>query len=382
MIGEGLIFHDLIFDYTLRTVAIGSAILGIVSGALGSFAILRKQSLLGDAISHAALPGIAIAFILSGQKQPFILIFGAAVAGWLGTLLVMSVIRSTRIKEDGALGIVLSVFFGFGLVLLTYIQKLPLKSKAGLETYIFGQAASLIQQDVIAMLWFGIPVLVVLALLWKEFRLLSFDPDYCSSIGFSVRFLDVTLLTLIVISIVIGLQTVGAILMSAMLVAPAAAARQWTDRLGFMVILSAIFGAVAGISGAVISSTVEHLPTGPTIVLCVGTIVFVSILFAPNRGLVWNQIRMGMNNRRLQLLAVLEDLYVLSQQHENQRHPHSLAVIRAMSEGHGGSEGSLKILVEKGFATAAENGWTITEKGIAEIENYITGKSTNVTGTT
>ncbi len=282
----GQILHDLVFDYTLRTVALGAATLGLVSGVLGSFAVIRRQSLLGDAISHAALPGIALAFLLTGSKAPFVLILGAAIAGWLGTLIVMVAVRNTRIKEDAALGIVLSVFFGFGLLLLTFIQKQPDASQAGLDKFLFGQAATLVQRDVVTMAVLGAVALIAVIVLWKEFKLFSFDPEFAASLGFPTRLLDVILTSLIVIAIVIGLQTVGVVLMSAMIVAPAAAARQWTERLSMMVPLSGLFGALVGLLGAVTSSLVARLPTGPTIVLFLSVIVLISLLFAPERGIV------------------------------------------------------------------------------------------------
>lgn len=287
----GTLFYDLLFDYTLRTVALGAALLGVVSGALGAFAVLRRQSLLGDAISHAALPGIVLAFWLTASKEPLVLIIGAALAGWLGTLLMMLIVRSTRIKSDSALGLVLSVFFGVGMVLLTFIQRQPNAAQAGLDRFLFGQAATLLERDVWTMAALGLPVLLLLSAFWKELKLLSFDPDFGASMGFRMRVFDVLLTTLLVIAIVIGLQTVGVVLMSAMVVAPAAAARQWTDRLGRMVGLSALFGALAGVGGAVISSLAPGIPTGPTIVLCISALVFVSLLFAPNRGLVWRRSR-------------------------------------------------------------------------------------------
>jgi manganese/zinc/iron transport system permease protein len=280
------ILHDLLFDYTLRTVALGAATLGLVSGVLGSFAVLRRQSLLGDAISHAALPGIVLAFLLTGSKEPFVLVVGAAIAGWLGTLAVLVAVRNTRIKEDAALGMVLAVFFGFGMLLLTFAQKLPDASQAGLDKFLFGQAATLVQRDVVVMAILGGIALSVVALLWKEFKILSFDPEFAAGLGFPTGFLSVLLTTLTVIAIVIGLQTVGVVLMSAMIVAPAAAARQWTQRLHVMVLLSGAFGALVGILGAITSSVVERLPTGPTIVLYLGGIVLISLLFAPERGIL------------------------------------------------------------------------------------------------
>jgi manganese/zinc/iron transport system permease protein len=281
------VLHDLVFDYTLRTVALGAAVIGIVAGALGAFAVLRRQSLVGDAMSHAALPGIAIAYLITGEKSNLVLLTGAAIAGWLATLAVLGIVRTSRVKFDSALGLVLSVFFGFGLMLLTYIQRQPDASQAGLDKFLFGQAATMIQSEVQNMAIVGAVALLILFLLWKSFKLLSFDSDFAATIGYPVRVLDVLLTTLIVVAIVLGLQAVGVVLMSAMIVAPAAAARQWTNRLGVMVLLSALFGALAGVSGATISSTQTHLPTGPVIVVCVSAIVLFSLCVAPNRGLLW-----------------------------------------------------------------------------------------------
>src|SRR5262245_32511672 len=191
-------------NYTFAVVVLGSGTLGLVSGALGTFAALRRQSLLGDAISHAALPGIALAFLLTHSKAPLVLVCGAAAAGWLGTLVVMAVVRGTRLKEDSALGLVLSVFFGLGLVLLTFIQrKVPDAAQAGLDRFLFGQAAALLERDVVTMAVLGALALGAVALLWKEFKLLAFDPDFGASLGFPVRLLDVLLTTLLVVAIVI-----------------------------------------------------------------------------------------------------------------------------------------------------------------------------------
>ncbi len=178
---------DLFGDYTLRLVALGSAVLGATSGALGSFAYLRRQSLLGDAVSHAALPGIVLAFMLTGSKLPLVLMVGAGLAGWIGTLAVQLVVRRSRVPYDSALGIVLAVFFGIGLVLLTHIQKLPNAAQAGLESFLFGQAASLLRRDVVTMMVLGACAVLILVLVWKEFKLLSFDPDFASSLGLPVR---------------------------------------------------------------------------------------------------------------------------------------------------------------------------------------------------
>jgi manganese/zinc/iron transport system permease protein len=361
-------FYELSMNYTFRIVALGTGILGIVSGALGSFAVLRKQSLLGDAMSHAALPGIVAVFLLTRSKSPLILMIGAIAAGWTAALILSSVIKNTRIKYDSALAFVLSVFFGLGLVLLTFVQRLPDARQAGLDTFLFGQAAALLERDIRAMGALGGLALLLMAVFWKEFKLISFDPEFGASLGFPVRVLDIVLTTLLVIAIVVGLQAVGVVLMSAMVVAPAAAARQWTDRLGVMVVLSAFFGAAAGLTGALISSMAARISTGPTIVLAVSAIVAVSLVFAPNRGLFWNWLRHQRNRRRLKVKAVLQDLYILSQQHEDPLHPHSLAVLKAMNPG-GGVRRSLQELEALGFARRAGMDWTITPKGRQEASD-------------
>ena len=289
------------FDYTLIIVATGAALLGTVSGALGTYAVLRRQSLLGDAISHAALPGIAIAFMLTGSKTPLILVLGAAIAGWVGTLIILSIVRLTRIKYDSAFSLVLSTFFGFGLVLLTQIQRNGNANQAGLDDFIFGQAATMLKRDVLTIGILGGIALIIMLILWKELKLLVFDEEFAASIGFPTRILDILLTSLFVIAIVIGLQAVGAVLMSAMLVAPAVAARQWTDKISLMVLLAACFGALAGVSGTFISSIAVGIPTGPTIILCATVIVGFSIAFAPNRGLLWNSIRQRRNRRSLKI---------------------------------------------------------------------------------
>lgn len=360
---------DLFYDYTVRTVAMGSATLGVVSGALGSYAVLRKQSLLGDAISHAALPGVALAFLLTQSKAPLLLVIGAAIAGWVGTLLVMSIVKNTRIKEDTALGLVLSVFFGSGLVLLTFIQKMPTAKQSGLDTFLFGQAAALMERDVITMASLGAIVLIIMQLFWKEFKLLCFDSSFGASLGFPMRILDVLLITLLVIAIVLGLQTVGVVLMSAMIVAPAAAARQWTDRLDAMVALSALFGAIAGVSGAVISSSMVNTPTGPTIVLCISAIVVVSITIAPNRGLVWNWIRNQRERRKLQIEVVLDNLYALASQHADLQHSHSIAVLGAMSANRSNVRNSLVELASRGWVKkVSSDEWALTPEGIVQAQ--------------
>ncbi|WP_322814548.1 metal ABC transporter permease [Chloroflexus sp.] len=282
---------ELFTDYTFRNVTLGTMLIGAISGFLGSFAVLRRQALLGDAMSHAALPGIALAFLITGQRDPFSLLIGAAVAALVAALWLLAVVRTTRIKDDAALALTLAVFFGFGLVLLSYLQRQPHAAQAGLKSFLFGQAAALIERDLWAMLAIGLPALFLVLIFWPQVKLISFDPDFARSLGVPVRRFEVLLTGIIVVAIVIGLQTVGVVLMSAMLIAPAVAARQWTNRLEYMVVLAAGFGALASLIGAWISTLGEGLTTGPLIVLVMSLFTMLSLLLAPERGLIWRRMR-------------------------------------------------------------------------------------------
>jgi manganese/zinc/iron transport system permease protein len=274
----------------LRTVTAGAALLGLAAGAVGCFAVLRRQSLQGDVVSHAALPGVAIAFLLGG-RSPVLLILGGAVAGWVALVCVGVIDRRSRIPTDAALGGTLAVFFGLGLALLRYIQvNVPDASQHPLDRYLFGQAANLRTSDLWAIGGLGLAALAILALAWKELKLLSFDPDYAASVGLPVRGLDLLLTTLTVVAVLIGLKAVGVVLMTALLVAPGAAARQWTNRLGVMVVLAGAIGALAGAGGTVAAHLLgktRAVPTGPTIVLLATVLVLLSLLFGTARGLVW-----------------------------------------------------------------------------------------------
>ena len=360
-------FAGLLSNYTFQIVLLGILILGVTAGSLGAFAVLRQQSLLGDAISHATLPGVCGAFLLTQSKNPVVLLIGAGIAGWIGTLLIMLIINQSRIKKDTALGLVLSVFFGFGLVLITIVQKLPSANKAGLDKYLFGNASTLLRADVLVMLSLSILVLFILLCLWKEFKIIVFDHDYAKSIGIKVHLLDILLTTLIVIAIVIGLQAVGVVLMSAMLVAPAAAARQWTDRLGSMVVLAAVFGAISGLAGAVTSSIVPHLPTGPTIVVYVSLVVMVSLLFAPNRGLLWDWLRAEKQRKEILTTSMLKNFLLFAEIKTNPFHPHDIAALRAI--GRGPVDKTMIELAQRGWVKKYPDlKWALTPKGLKEAQ--------------
>lgn len=359
--------YSIFTDYTLRTVILGSAVVGIVAGSLGCFAVLKRQSLLGDAISHAALPGIALAFLLTASKNPLVLLLGAAAAGWIGTLLVLLFTKTTKTKEDAALGIILSVFFGFGIFLLTIIQKLPSSNKSGLSTFLFGNASTLLQSDVTLMSVLALAVFIIFLALWKHFKIVTFDYDFAKSLGLPVGTISVILTTLLVFSIALGLQTVGVVLMSAMVIAPAVAARQWTNRLSVMVLLAALFGALSGISGALMSSLVEKLPTGPTIVLVISLIVLLSLFLAPNRGMLWDMYRQRKNRKTIRLDNTLLNLFRLSRSHKNPYHPHDINSLKAIDPT--GVDYAAQELEKRGLLKSTGSRYGLTKEGVEKAKS-------------
>ena len=353
-------------DYTLRTITLGTAVLGGVTGMLGSFAVLRKQSLLGDAISHAALPGIAIAFLITGSKDSNVLLIGALISGLIGTLWIRGITTKTHLKSDTALGLILSVFFGFGMLLLTFIQKQPNANQAGLDKYLFGQAATLVESDVWLMSIVTGLCLIVLLLFWKEFKILLFDKNYAQTLGFNTKFIDLLITSFIVLAIVLGLQTVGVVLMSAMLLAPAAAARQWTNSLGLMVFLAAILGASAGVFGTAISSSQNNLSTGPVIVLVASVFVLFSFIFSPSRGLLFKQIRLIKNRNDLEFQKTLAFMYHIIEDHEDSSHPHAIKILNNFQ---GYSRKGLRQLVSKNYVILHGNMWSLTPAGVEAATN-------------
>ena len=274
-------------SYTTQMVLLGTALLGLASGIAGTFAVLRKESLIGDGLSHAALPGVVIAFLLTGIKDIEVLIAGAALSSIAAAWLITITVENSKIKFDGALATILSAFFGLGMVLLTYLQSLNNAGQAGLSKFIFGQAATILARDVYITSAAALIIIVLTALFWKELKLISFDVEYAKTLQIPVTFTLILYRSLLIMTIIIGIQSVGAILISSLLIAPAVGARQWTNKLGTMCILAGFFGMVSAIGGTIWSTSVQKLPTGPAIIVILSVIVLLSLIFAPNRGILW-----------------------------------------------------------------------------------------------
>lgn len=287
-------------DPVLQRIVLGLGLIGALAGLLGTFAVVRRQSLVGDAVSHAALPGVAIVVLLGG-RSPLWVVVGGGLAGWIAIRLVTSISSKSRVPYDSALAGVLAVFFGFGLALMTYAQKLAgrephgafeawLKPHAaagqqlGLDRALFGQSAFLTDGNVLLFAIAFLAVSAIVVAFWRAFHVLSFDPAFAASLGWPTTWLERLLSTLIVASVVLGMNAIGVVLMSALLIAPATAARFWCRGLKSMAAMSCTIGAVSGAIGAVVSHTLSSegrsVPTGPSVVLIASAFALLSMLLA------------------------------------------------------------------------------------------------------
>lgn len=354
-------------DGNVRWVVAGAILLGASAGALGAFAYLQRRSLLGDALSHAALPGVGVAFLVVGYKSLPALLIGAAASGWLGALAVNAITKYSKIKQDAALGIVLTVFFGLGVVILTHIQKSGAGTQAGLDKFLFGQAAALGPGDVALLGSVAVILLTILVVGFRSFKLISFDTGFATSAGVPTGLLQFLLTTMIVAAVTIGLQAVGVVLMAALLITPAAAARQWTDRLSLMVLLSALFGALAGLLGAWVSFLAPRLPTGPWVVVIVSFIFLISILFAPQRGII-SRLRQHRHGRgKIVREHILKALYKLGEQAENWSGRYGISQIeQAWSFSHRELNAALRYLDRRDFIQRDNGSFMLTEDGVVE----------------
>ena len=331
----------LLQNYNTRLVVVAIILLGAAAGAVGGFLLLRKRSLMGDALSHATLPGIGIAFALmvvmgSTGKHLGGLLLGAALAGLVGVAVMMVVRQTTRLGDDAAMGLVLSVFFGLGVVVMRMVQDMPGASAAGLQSFIYGKPASMVPVDAWAIAAVAGVVLLVAVMVLKELTVLCFDEGYARSQGWPVRGLDGLLLVMVTVVTVVGLQAVGLILMIALLITPASAARFWTNELKQMIVLAAVIGALSGYVGVMFSAMLPKMPAGAVIVLAASALFFLSLVFAPARGVlarVWRQRVLQSKVARQHLLRAMYEVLESEKQGAGDvvgNHPIEVASLLAM----------------------------------------------------
>jgi manganese/zinc/iron transport system permease protein len=290
--------------YNATLVTLGAALLGLAAGVTGTFLFLRKRALVSDAISHATLPGVGLAFIVMvalgfDGRSLLGLMAGSALSAWVGLWAVQWLSTRTRLTEDAAIGAVLSVFFGFGIVLLTVIQTMSSGRQAGLESFLLGSTAGMLFSEAVLIAAGGAVVLALVLLLRRPMTLVAFDPEYAAASGVNLARIDLAMMGLVMAVTVVGLKIVGLILIVALLIVPPVTARFWTDRTDRVVAIAGLLGAVSGWWGAAISATAPALPTGPIIVLVAFSLFALSLLFAPARGIVAGAFRYLAFQRRV-----------------------------------------------------------------------------------
>jgi len=360
-----LLFEFLTFEYpNIKYVVLGSILLSVSSAMVGCFTFLKKKALVGDVISHSVLPGICLSFIISGTKDPFLLIIGASISGWFSVTVMDYIIANSKIKEDTATALVLSVFFGIGILLLTYIQHAGNAAQTGLDSFLFGKAAALVGTDLVAFASIAILILIVVGLAYKEFKIIAFDPAYAKSIGIPVKAFEFLLSSITVLAVVTGIQAVGVVLMAAMLITPAAAARFWTNRLHLMLILASFFAAFSGIVGAFISYASPAMPTGPWIVFVLSIIAIISFFVAPKKGILFKfWIQSGIQKKLLGE-NILKTFYALGEKdHQFMTHRSEQELLQKRDFTVLQLKSGLKRLKSQGYIKSQSGKWILSDQG-------------------
>ena len=297
----------------VRSALLGALLIGFCCGILGSFLVVRKLALLGDTLSHAVLPGVAMGFLWNASKDPWAIFVGATAAGLLGVALVGWIKQTTHLKEDSAMGMVLAGFYGLGICMTTVIQNMAMGNKSGLDKFFFGQAAAMSSEDIRLLGIISIITVVVILLFYKEFLVISFDIGFAQALGMPVQILHYMLMAMLTFAIVVSLQAVGIVLVSALLITPAAAAFLLTDRMHWMLCLAAVFGMLSGAIGAFISYLSNNLPTGPFVVLGATSIFLLALLFGPRHGLLPKILRRRKQRQRIALENTLKAVFHLAE---------------------------------------------------------------------
>lgn len=286
-----------LLNINTQWVFFSTMMLGIAAGTVGCMSYWKRQSLMSDALAHAALPGIVVAFLLIGEKNFLVMMIGAVISALIGAIFIQWIQSSTRIKEDTAMGMILSIFYGFGIMVLTVANRTE-GNQSGLSGFILGQSAAMVKSDVITMVILAIIVVLIVFAGFKEWKIYLFDPDFAKGLGLSLKGMNVLYTTLLVTTIVIGIQAVGVILIAALLIIPSVSARYWTRSFKWMVILSAAFGGIAGAIGTILSTFGSGWPTGPFIVIIASCFFTVSLFIGKEKGILVQYWQLKVNKRQ------------------------------------------------------------------------------------
>lgn len=332
---------------------LAAILLGAGCGLLGCFVVLRRVALMGDAVSHAVLPGVVAGLIYSPERNPGVIFMFAALAGLLGAGLVRLMMVSTRLKSDAALGIVLATFFAFGIMWQSRNQQ----DTVGVMNFLFGNIGSIDASDLRMMLMTTSILVVTMFLLRRPLLMVSFDEGFSQGLGYPVRMLNGVFYFLLTFSVVVALQAVGVVLVSAMLITPAAAAYLLTDRFERMLLLSVLFGVGSGIMGGLVSAEVDGLPTGPVIALCATALFGIIYLLAPRHGVLSRMMRTIRRRMRVRRENMLKAIYQI---HEAEGFAHEEVSVLMLARKRGQTEENVikdcKALLSRGFIEMAEDG--------------------------
>ena len=356
-------------DPIAQKVIMGIAIIGAVSGVVGTFSFLRKKTLIADAISHSVLPGICLGFMFVGTKDPIVLMTGALVIGWISVWLIDYLSSTTKLSEDTAIALVSTLFFAIGSVLLSVISKSQNAEQTGLKNFLFGKAATMTTFDIQVFTVIGVVLIAIVILFFKPFQLVCFNTEFAKSIGVKVKFIEFSLSTLTVMTVAIGIQAVGVVLMSALLIAPAASARYWTNRLSIMVVLAALFGMFSSVIGVMLSTMKNNMPTGPWIVFALFAFTLLTLLFAPKKGWFSIKKRNNSNHKKITEENLLKTFYQLKE--EGNVTVSSRDFLEKRSVDTHSLARDLKRMVKHGFLTEKNKTFTLTEKGNTEAARIL-----------
>lgn len=336
-------------SYTLQLVMLGTFFLGVFGGFLGSILVLQRKALIGDALAHATLPGVMLAFLLFSTRSLNVLLIGAFISALIAYALMNFIKNKTVIQWDTAMALMLAGFFGFGQWLLSIIQRRGSASQAGLSRFIFGDAATMLRADVQLIAIFSIILLLFMLIILKDIKLYIFDPTYYASMRRSKGVIEMILSLTTLIFIILGIRLVGVVLISALLIGPVLIARQWTNRFCILLLLASVIGGLSGAFGTYLSATRANVPTGPVIVLLLGSVFIISLLFAPKQGVVQRFYKRHMLKKNLVFYKSVIHLY------ENPKQPAF-------------DNQDLNLHQEKGLVTINDNQWTLTYKGEDKIK--------------
>ncbi len=352
-------------DMNVLWVLMGSILLGMSASVIGGFAFLRKRALIGDALAHAALPGVMMAFLLFQTRDPLVIFLGALTSSFIGFFLIDWLPKHTKIKADAALAITLSFFFAIGLMLLSLIQGMEVNNKSGLDKILFGQAAAMTEGDIKLLAYVTVFVLITVMLFFQKLRLIAFNQAYARTLGIAVNRYELLLALLIVMSVVVGLQLVGVVLMAAVLLTPMAAARYWSNQLSHILIIAALLGALSAVISTQISYLAPAMPTGPWMVVSLSVLFILSLLFAPQKGLIKQHLNYKRLRQKVAEENILRTLYKLHERHYFVHHHFTQADIQSFrSMPSSCLQSTLKQLGKKGLIESTAHGFTLTPTGI------------------